>query len=83
MAKSVPVSGMAEVPIAHRILLDKCELPSQQDRLDLYRARNAVTTASSMQVRQPIYAGSVQRCKQLEHRLQLAKAIFAVGGIES
>ncbi len=65
-----------------RRLLDCCGLQWQQDCLDFYRSRDAVTSASSVQVRQPIYGSSVQRWKRLEHRLQLAKDIFEAGGIE-
>ncbi len=65
-----------------RRLLEYCDLPWQQDCLDFHRSRDAVTTASSVQVRQPIYASSVQRWKQLERQLQPAKAILDAAGIE-
>ncbi len=65
-----------------RRLLEYCDLSWQQECLEFDRSPEAVTTASSVQVREPIYARSVQRWKHLEHRLQPAKAIFDAGGLE-
>jgi len=65
-----------------RRLLDYCDLPWQQACLDFHRNRDAVTTASSVQVREPIYSRSIGRWKQLERQLQPAKAIFDAAGIE-
>ncbi len=64
-----------------RRMLQYCELPWQPSCLDFHHSREAVTTASSVQVRQPIYASSVQRWKHLEHRLMPAKDVLDAAGI--
>lgn len=65
-----------------RRLLDSCGLRWQSDCLDFYRSADAVTTASSVQVREPIYTSSLQRWKQLERQLQPARDIFDEAGLE-
>jgi hypothetical protein len=42
-----------------RRMLDYCELPFEQACLDFHQTDRAVKTASSEQVRQPIYSSSV------------------------
>lgn len=52
-------------PESHiRHILDYCGLDWDPGCLNFYKTRNIVKTASKMQVRQPIYQGSIQRWKR-------------------
>ena len=62
-------------------VFDYCGLEWQDACLEYHRSAEAVTTASSVQVRQPIYRNSLQRWKKLEHRMGEVKAIFDEAGI--
>lgn len=53
-----------------RRLLDYCELPWDDACLRFYESDRAVKTASSEQVRTPIYSTSVQRWRNYEPQLQ-------------
>jgi tetratricopeptide (TPR) repeat protein len=53
----------------HR-LLDFCGLPFEESCLRFHETRRAVKTASSEQVRQPIYSTSVNLWRNYEHRLE-------------
>ena len=55
-------------------LLDYCELPFEQGCLEFYKTDRAVRTASSEQVRQPIYQSSEQ-WKSFEPYLTQLKSI--------
>jgi len=50
-------------------LLDFCGLPFEESCLRFHETRRAVKTASSEQVRQPIYSTSVNLWRHYEHRL--------------
>jgi tetratricopeptide (TPR) repeat protein len=50
-------------------MLGHCDLPFEEDCLRFYESDRAVKTASSEQVRQPIYAGSVQSWRRYEEHL--------------
>ena len=52
-----------------RRLLDYCGLPFEPACLRFHETERAVKTASSEQVRQPLYSSSVNRWRQYEHRL--------------
>lgn len=56
----------------HRIL-DYCELPFHEGCLSFHQTQRAVRTASSEQVRQPIYKDSLERWKAFEAHLQPLK----------
>jgi len=52
-----------------RRLIEYCELPWEDECLRFYETDRAVITASSEQVRQPIYAGSVNSWRRFEPHL--------------
>ena len=57
-------------------LLQFCELPYEESVLEFYKSKRSVVTASSYQVRRPIYTKSVGLWKQYEEELQpLLKAL--------
>ena len=65
-----------------RRLLDWCELPWEEACLHFERNGAPVSTASAVQVRQPIYRSSVSRWKQLETELQPLRELLVAGEIE-
>jgi len=52
-----------------RRILDYCKLPFEEDCVDFHQTKRAVRTASSEQVRQPIYAGSIGTWKRFENHI--------------
>jgi hypothetical protein len=60
-----------------RRLLDYCGLPWEDACLDFHRNERPVNTASSEQVRQPIYADSVGYWKHYESQLAEIQEILA------
>lgn len=52
-----------------RRILDYCGLPFEEACLSFYETRRAIRTASSEQVRQPIYPGAVDQWQQYEKHL--------------
>ena len=52
-----------------RRLLDYCEIPFEETCLHFYETKRAVNTASSEQVRQPIYSGSLNSYKRFQDNL--------------
>ena len=61
---------VADPPAQVRRLLEYCELPWEDGCLKFHENRRAVRTASSEQVRQPIYATAVHRWRDYEAQLQ-------------
>lgn len=53
-----------------RRLLEFCDLPFEDSCLRFFETRRAVKTASSEQVRQPIYSGSVNLWRKYEQHLE-------------
>ncbi|MEM7431492.1 MAG: sulfotransferase [Pseudomonadota bacterium] len=53
-----------------RRLLDYCELPFEEDCLNFYKTDRPVRTASSEQVRQPVYTKSVHYWRNYEQHLE-------------
>jgi hypothetical protein len=49
-----------------RRILDHCGLPFEEACLEFYRTERAVRTASSEQVRQPIYSGALDHWRHYE-----------------
>ena len=49
-----------------RRLLDHCELQFEESCLQFYETERAVRTASSEQVRQPIYSGALEHWRNFE-----------------
>jgi tetratricopeptide (TPR) repeat protein len=59
-----------------RRLLDYCGLPFEEDCLNFYDTDRPIRTASSEQVRQPIYTQSLGRWRQYEQHLDELKEIL-------
>ncbi len=59
-----------------RRILDFCGLPFEESCLRFYETDRAVRTASSEQVRQPIYTGSVHQYKRFEPWLGTLKEVL-------
>jgi len=60
-----------------RNLLDFCGLPWNENCLTFYKTERRVSTASFVQVRQPIYRDSIELWRQYEKQLEpLRKAIY-------
>jgi hypothetical protein len=57
-----------------RALLDYCGLPFEEECLHFYRNRRAVRTASSEQVRQPIFREGIEQWRNFETWLDPLKA---------
>ncbi len=57
-----------------RALLDFCDLPWEDACLRFHENTAAVSTASSVQVRQPLYRGSIDRWKKYGGKLDALKA---------
>ena len=60
-----------------RRILDFCDLPFEEACLNFHETERAVRTASSEQVRQPIYSSSVGTWRNFEHHLGALKEILA------
>ena len=60
-----------------RRILDFCELPFEEACLNFHETERAVRTASSEQVRQPIYSSSVGTWRHFEQHLGALKEILA------
>ena len=52
-----------------RRILDYCKLPFEQGCVDFHQTKRAVRTASSEQVRQPIYSGSIGTWQRFENHI--------------
>ncbi|MEL7187366.1 MAG: sulfotransferase [Pseudomonadota bacterium] len=68
---------VADVEAQARRILDFCELPWEDGCLEFYETKRAVNTASSEQVRSPIYTGAVDFWKHYEEELGELKDILA------
>ena len=64
---------VADLEANVRSLLDYCQLPMEQQCLRFHETERAVNTASSEQVRQPIYASAVAYWKHFDAHLQPLK----------
>jgi tetratricopeptide (TPR) repeat protein len=62
-------------------LLDHCGLAWEEGCLDFHTQGDAVATASSVQVRQPIYSSSVDRWRRYGTALDDLQAVLRVGGV--
>ena len=63
-------SVVDDVEAQIRRLLEFCDLPWDDACLKFYESKRAVKTASSEQVRQPIYATSKHRWRNYERQLE-------------
>ena len=68
---------VADVETQVARLLDYCGLPFEQSCVEFYRTERAVRTASSEQVRQPIYSGAIEQWRYFGHHLD--PLIAAIG----
>jgi tetratricopeptide (TPR) repeat protein len=64
---------VADVETQVRRMLDYCGLPFEQSCLQFHETRRAVRTASSEQVRQPIYSGALEHWRNYESHLDELK----------
>jgi tetratricopeptide (TPR) repeat protein len=65
-----------------RELLSHCGLPWQEQCLQPHRGRSAVTTASAVQVRRPVYGSSVGHWRNYQHLLGDALKVLDEAGID-
>ena len=72
---------VSNVDVEVRRLVDACGLDWQPECLEFYRNTEASTTASSVQVRRPVYRSSVGKWRDYEARLQPAVTILRDAGI--
>jgi hypothetical protein len=64
-----------------RALIEFLELPWEDACLDFHKQKSAVTTASSVQVRQPAHTRSVGRWRRYEEQLAPAQRVLEELGI--
>ena len=64
-------------------LIEFCELPWDPACLSFNQSQRQVRTASFMQVRQPVYASSVERWRRFEHELAPLIKILNQEGVQS
>lgn len=68
---------VADIEGQVRRLLDYCELPFEEGCVDFYKSTRAVNTASSEQVRQPLYSSAVDFWKNYEPYLDELREVLA------
>ncbi len=66
-----------------RALFDYLELPWEDAVLEFHRKREAVSTASAVQVREPVHTRSVGRWRRYEHQLQPMRDELRRSGVEA
>jgi hypothetical protein len=64
-----------------RRMLEFCDLEWQDQCLRFYESREASTTASTVQVRQPVYRSSVNKWRQYESQLVPLIAVLETAGV--
>ena len=67
---------VADVDTQVRRILEYCELPFEQACVDFHQSDRTVRTASSEQVRQPIYASGLEQWKNFEPHLVSLKGVL-------
>jgi tetratricopeptide (TPR) repeat protein len=72
---------VADPEAVTRRLLEFCELEFEPACLDFHRSATASTTASAVQVRQPVYTDSVGKWKHFAAQLEPCAAILRAAGI--
>jgi tetratricopeptide (TPR) repeat protein len=76
-------SVVADVEGEARRLLDHCGLPWEDQCLRFHESTRASTTASALQVRQPVYDTSVGRWRHFARELEPLRAILEDAGIDT
>ena len=61
-------------------MLDHCGLPFHPGCLDFHKTSRAVRTASSEQVRQPLYTSGLEQWKHYEAHLQPLRDLLGTDG---
>ena len=61
---------ISDVETEVRRILDYCDLPFEEACLSFHETQRAIRTASSEQVRQPIYSGAVEQWRHYEKHLE-------------
>lgn len=74
---------VADVESESRRLLDYCGLPWEDQCLRFHENRQASTTASALQVRQPVYASSVGKWRHYERQLSALQRRLEDAGIDT
>jgi hypothetical protein len=74
---------VADVECATRRLLDYCGLPWEDACLQFHRSTRAATTASALQVRQPVYDTSVGKWRRYARQLEPLRAQLEHAGIDT
>jgi tetratricopeptide (TPR) repeat protein len=74
-------SLVAELDVEARRLVEACDLDWQPACLEFHRSEEASTTASSVQVRRPVYQSSVGKWREYESQLQPAVSVLRDAGI--
>ena len=64
-----------------RALIGFLELPWQDDCLDFHKQKTAVTTASAVQVRQPVHTKSIGRWKKYRRQLETMREVLQAEGV--
>jgi hypothetical protein len=72
---------VADVEGEARRLLQFCELPWEDQCLRFYEDTQASTTASALQVRQPVYASSIGKWRHYERQLEPLRIQLESAGI--
>ena len=67
---------VADTEAQVRRMLDFCELPFEESCLQFHETERPVRTASSEQVRQPIYSGALQHWRNYETHLEELKEVL-------
>ncbi len=65
-----------------RALVEHCGLDWHEDLLAFHRRAGAVTTASSHQVRQPVYTSSIGKWRAVAEQLEPLRRTLAEGGVD-
>ncbi|MDH3612955.1 MAG: sulfotransferase [Gammaproteobacteria bacterium] len=74
---------VSDIEKESRRLLDFCDLDWQPQCLRFYENKEASTTASTVQVRQPVYQSSVGKWRNYEKQLQPIVEILQQAGIDT
>ncbi len=73
---------VADIESEARNLIDCCGLDWQEQCLRFYENKQASTTASATQIRQPVYSSSVGKWRHYERQLQPVANILSAAGID-
>ncbi len=74
---------VADLETSARRLIDYLDLPWEDDCLHFHRSRKAVSTASAVQVREPVHSRSIGRWLKYEQQLQPMRNILIQNGFVS